>query len=73
MLVTDHEPLTAIFGPKKGIPPLATARLQFWVVLLSAYKYDIIFKPTLAHANANGLSRLPLPTDTMEGHAVARG
>ena len=26
-LVTDHKPLTTIFGPKKGIPPLAAARL----------------------------------------------
>ena len=68
-LVTDHKPLTAILGPKKGIPPLAAARLQRWAVLLSAYKYDIAFKPTLAHANADGLSRLPLPTDTMEGQS----
>ena len=27
-LVTDHKPLTAILGPKKGIPSLAAARLQ---------------------------------------------
>ena len=27
-LVTDHNPLTTILGPKKGIPPLAAARLQ---------------------------------------------
>ena len=27
-LVTDHKPLTTIFGPKRGIPPLAAARLQ---------------------------------------------
>ncbi len=26
-LITDHKPLTAIFGSKKGIPTLATARL----------------------------------------------
>ncbi len=29
-LVTDHKPLTAILGPKKGIPSLAAARLQRW-------------------------------------------
>lgn len=32
-LVTDHKPLTAIFGAKKGVPSLAAARLQCWAVL----------------------------------------
>ena len=48
---TDHKPLTAILGPKQGIPPLAAARLQRWAILLSAYTYDIEFKPTTAHSN----------------------
>ena len=61
-LITDHKPLTAILRDKKGIPSLAAARLQRWAVLLSAYQYEITFKPTLQHANADGLSRLPLPT-----------
>ena len=38
------------------------ARLQRWAVLLSAYTYDIRFKSTSNHSNADGLSRLPLPT-----------
>ena len=63
-LITDHKPLTAIFGPKKGIPSLAAARLQRWEILLSAYQYDIQFKATNDHANADGLSRLPLSTTT---------
>ena len=60
-LFTDHKPLTAILGPKKGIPSLAAARLQRWAILLSAYDYEIHFKPTSSHSNADGLSRLPLP------------
>ena len=28
ILYTDHKPLTTILGPKRGIPPLAAARLQ---------------------------------------------
>ena len=61
-LYTDHKPLTTILGPKTGIPPLAAARLQRWALILSAYTYDLQFKPTKEHANADGLSRLPLTT-----------
>ena len=59
-LITDHKPLTAILGPKKGVPSLAAARLQRWALLLSAYTYEVQFKHTEAHGNADGLSRLPL-------------
>ena len=59
-LVTDHRPLTALFGPKSGVPPLAAGHLQRWALLLSLYDYTIEFRPTKAHANADGLSRLPL-------------
>lgn len=61
-LVTDHKPLTTILGPKKGIPSLAAARLQRWAMQLAAYDYDIRYKPTTDHGNADCLSRLPLPT-----------
>ena len=60
-LVTDHKPLTTILNPRKGIPSLAAARLQCWAIILSAYLYEIEFKCTQDHGNADGLSRLPLP------------
>ena len=41
LLVTDHKPLVTLLGPKSGIPTLAAARLQRWVILLSAYQYEI--------------------------------
>ena len=63
-LVTDHKPLTTIFGPKKGVPSVAAARLQRWALLLAAYQYDIEFRSTTAHGNAVALSRLPLLDDT---------
>ena len=60
MLVTDHKPLTTIFGSKTGVPPIAAARLQRWVLLLSAYSYTIVYKPGVNHNNVDGLSHLPL-------------
>lgn len=59
-LVTDHKPLTTILGPKNGVPPIAAARLQRWALKLAAYNYEIEFRSTDKHANADGLSRLPL-------------
>ena len=61
-LVTDHQPLTTIFGPKKGIPTIAAARIQRWAVQLAAFQYDIEYKSTHDHGNADALSRLPLPS-----------
>jgi len=42
-LVTDHKPLTTILSPKVGLPALAAAWIQRWVIMLSAYQYDIEF------------------------------
>ena len=49
-LVTDHQPLTRIFGPKSSVPQLTAARLQRWAVLLSGYDFDIIFKNSADNA-----------------------
>ena len=65
-LVTDHQPLTTIFGPKRGIPTLAAVHMQRWALLLSGYTYNIRYRSTLAHANADGLSRVPLPAVELE-------
>ena len=54
-LITDHKPLTTILGPKKGIPAVAAARLQRWAVQLGAYNYDIEFRSTDNHGNADAL------------------
>ena len=59
-LITDHKPLVTLLGPKSSIPPLAAARLQRWALLLASHSYDIQYKRTQDHSNADSLSRLPL-------------
>ena len=64
-LITGHKPFLSILGPKKGVPSLAAAHLQRWALILTAYNYQIEFKTTSAHSNADGLSRLPLPSPSL--------
>ena len=44
-LVTDHQPLTAIFHPGKSIPAMraARARMQRYALQLAAHDYDIVY------------------------------
>ena len=60
-LVTDHQPLLAILGPKKGIPATTAAHLQRYAIFLQGHDYEIEYKSSKAIANADGLSRLPCP------------
>ena len=70
-LYTDHKPLTTILGSKADIPTLAAARLQRWALLLSTYQYTIEYRSTACHANADGLSRLPLQSTGEEEDVTA--
>ncbi|XP_055922700.1 uncharacterized protein K02A2.6-like [Eupeodes corollae] len=62
-LQTDHKPLTAIFNPSKQIPEMTMRRLRNWAYILMAYRYQIKYRPTAKHANADALSRLPIGPD----------
>ena len=55
-----------MFGEKKGISAMASARVQRWALTLSAYNYRVQFVPGNEHANANTFSRLPLPVQPKE-------
>nr|XP_055061179.1 uncharacterized protein K02A2.6-like [Misgurnus anguillicaudatus] len=72
ILVTDHKPLLKILGPKTGVPTLAAARMQRWSLILSAYKYEIQYKRSEHHGNADALSRLPLKNEDVRSNPVYR-
>ena len=69
ILVTDHKPLQALFGPTKPIPLMAANRLARWALMLSQYSgYTIEYRKTKEHGNADALSRLPAgPDDEFDG------
>ncbi len=44
-ILSDHKHLQHLFQETKGIPTLASARLQRWALALGAYDYSIQYKP----------------------------
>ena len=58
---SDHKPLQHLFDNTRAIPQLASARLQRWSLILSAYDYTILYRSGEKYANADSLSCLPLP------------
>lgn len=62
-LITDHQPLTSIFNPSKSIPVTSVSRLQRYTVFLSGFTYEIMYKSTKNHTNADALSRLPVKSN----------
>ena len=57
-LISDHQPLVTISGSKTGVPPLSAARMQKWSLILATYQYEIEYRRSAEHANADALSRL---------------
>jgi hypothetical protein len=66
LLRSDHKPLLFLFGEKSGIPVLASARLQHWALILSAYSYTLEFVRGEENGSDDALSRLPLATPERE-------
>lgn len=63
-VVTDNKPLAAILDQKRGLPPLAAARLQKYVYLLSIFEFGIVYRKGSKIPNAEALSRLPVSGTT---------
>ena len=57
----DHKPLIHLFSENRSVPAMASARLQRWALVLSAYQYKIVYKCGKDNVNADMRSCLPLP------------
>lgn len=70
-LQTDHKPLLSLFNENKAIPQQAANRIQRWAWTLASYEYTIEWRNTSQHANADALSRLPLPESPLHSNTPA--
>ena len=73
VIESDHQPLSYLFSENRGIPQMASARIQRWALTLSAYSYSIRYKAGRKLANADAFSRLPRPVtpkDKLPGEPV---
>lgn len=58
-IYSDHQPLKYLCS--RPVPTMAASRIQCWALTLSAYNYTIQHRPCRKMANADAVSRLPLP------------
>ncbi|XP_058817499.1 uncharacterized protein K02A2.6-like [Topomyia yanbarensis] len=49
-----------------GLPTLSALRMQHYAVYLQSFNFEIRCRPSKEHANADGMSRLPLPDTSAE-------
>ena len=61
-LMTD-QPLLGLLKEGHSTSSQASARIRRWSLSLSMFEYTLKFRWTTAHANADALSRLPLPVE----------
>lgn len=66
VLITNHKPLVAIFGLKRGIPILASTRLLHYALILLSFEFDIKYRDTRNHGNADCLSQLPTKSEELD-------
>ncbi|KFD49780.1 hypothetical protein M513_09375 [Trichuris suis] len=65
-IITDHKPLLGLLHPHKALPQVMSPRMLRWSLMLAAYDYELRISPGVKVANADGLSRLPIPSPEME-------
>ena len=55
---SDHKPLLRILGDKTGLPTVVASRLSRYAFFLSQFNYELGYKKSSSHMNADALSRL---------------
>ncbi|XP_024890212.1 uncharacterized protein K02A2.6-like [Temnothorax curvispinosus] len=63
-LYTDHQPLVQILSQAKPLPRYTAMRMQHYAIFLQAFRFDIKYRNTKLHCNADCLSRLPIKNVT---------
>ena len=65
MAENSHLSLTTILRSKRALSSIAATHIQWWAILLTAYNYEVKYRSTKEHTNANALScRLLLKQNT---------
>lgn len=64
-LLTDHQPLTHIFNASKKLPQLSATRMLHYATELRLFTFDIAYRPSTQHGNADCLSRLPTSSEAL--------
>lgn len=59
-LLTDNQAISKIFGEHKGLPVMSALRMQHYATYLQSFDYEIRFRKSGNHANADAMSRFPL-------------
>lgn len=59
-----------LFGELKSLPTLAAAGIQRWAITSSAFDYNIVYRKSEEHSNADGLSHCLLPETGDTGTTV---
>ena len=61
VIITDHQPLLSFFAPDRPVPAKQQLSYSGWALIISSYKYSLEYRCSATHANADVMSRLPLP------------
>ena len=69
VLVTDHKPRLALFGPTKETPVLAANRLARWALMLNQYEYTVEYRNILTTWERG----LPRPQPNRSRHSLRYG
>ncbi|XP_058816755.1 uncharacterized protein K02A2.6-like [Topomyia yanbarensis] len=59
-LITDNQAISKIFGEHRGLPVMSALQMQHYATYLQSFDYEIRFRKSTDHANADAMSRFPL-------------